>query len=105
MCTRKTSLYITIDRRWKNGDRIYLKLPMKTSLEYLPDGSAWVSIIHGPLVLAARTDSTKLDGLRADGSRMGHMANGPFYSLDSAPIVVSEDKNLLKKSSRFRISR
>jgi hypothetical protein len=33
---------------------------MKTSIEYLPDGSQWASVVHGPIVLAAVTDSTIL---------------------------------------------
>lgn len=90
-------LYININRLWNNGDKIYLKLTMKTYLEYMPDSSAWVSIIHGPLVLAAKTDTTNLDGLRAAGSRMGHVASGPFYSLDKAPIIVTENKNFTEK--------
>lgn len=90
---REEGFYTGIKRRWKSGDRISLKLTMETTLEYMPDQSPWVSIIHGPLVLAAKTDTTDLDGLWADGSRSGHIANGPFYSLDKAPVILSEQKN------------
>jgi hypothetical protein len=63
---------------------------METTAEQLPDGSPWVSFVHGPVVLAAATKSADLPGLRADGSRMGHVANGPLYPLDEAPFLVSD---------------
>jgi len=83
--------YIAVNRKWKSGDVITLTLPMETKTEYLPDHSPWVSFVHGPLVLAAATDTTDLVDLRADGSRMGHVAHGPAYPLDQAPVLVSTD--------------
>jgi len=84
------SSYVTIDRKWKSGDRISINLPMHTSIEYLPDSSNWISFLHGPIVLAAVTDSTDLTGLWADDSRMGHVASGRLYPIDEAPMVVAE---------------
>jgi DUF1680 family protein len=81
--------YLTINRKWKSGDVITTTLPMETKVEYLPDRSPWVSFVHGPIVLAAITDTTDMPDLRADGSRMGHIANGPTYPLDQAPVLVS----------------
>eukprot|EP01031_Cornospumella_fuschlensis_P044629 gene44629-54576_t len=60
---------------------------METTAETLPDGSPWVSFVHGPIVLAAKTDTTDLKGLFADDSRMGHEASGKLYPLDEAPIL------------------
>ncbi|PRY53153.1 hypothetical protein B0I27_104162 [Arcticibacter pallidicorallinus] len=81
--------YVSVKRRWKTGDVVNVHLPMETRAEQLPDGSPWVSFVHGPVVLAAATQTADLPGLRADGSRMGHVANGPLYPLDEAPFVVS----------------
>ncbi|MCC9167687.1 glycoside hydrolase family 127 protein [Pontibacter sp. XAAS-A31] len=89
-----TSAYVTVERKWKTGDVVSVSLPMETKAEYLPDGSDWVSFVHGPIVLAAVTDKTDLDGLVADNSRMGHIANGPLYSIEEAPVLVSSNKNL-----------
>jgi hypothetical protein len=80
--------YVTIERSWKSGDEVTVALPMQTTAEYLPDHSPWVSFVHGPIVLAAATDTTDQTGLRADGSRMGHVANGPLYAIDEAPVLV-----------------
>ncbi|WP_161888137.1 glycoside hydrolase family 127 protein [Pontibacter russatus] len=87
--------YITIDRKWKPGDVVSVSLPMETKAEYLPDGSSWVSFVRGPIVLAAVTDTTNLQGLQADGSRMGHIASGPLYPIEEAPVLVSADSNLV----------
>jgi DUF1680 family protein len=85
--------YVSLDRVWKDGDVITIKLPMRTVIEQLPDSSSWASFVHGPIVLAAATDSTDLKGLRSDGSRMGHVAEGKFYPLEEAPVIVTNDKN------------
>ena len=92
-----SSSYVTIDRNWKTGDAIAVELPMHTHIKYLPDGSSWASIEHGPIILAAITDTTDLTGLWADGSRMGHVANGPFYPIEKAPIIVFKDKDFVSE--------
>lgn len=85
-----SSSYVSIDRVWKTGDVVTITMPMHTSVEYLPDHSSWASILHGPIVLAAATDSTDLKGLRADDSRMGHVAEGKFYPVEEAPMFVKQ---------------
>ncbi|RDV13010.1 glycosyl hydrolase [Pontibacter diazotrophicus] len=86
--------YVTVERKWKSGDIVSITLPMETKAEYLPDNSPWVSFVHGPIVLAAATDSADLEGLIADDSRMGHIASGPDYSIEGAPVLVPEGNNL-----------
>jgi uncharacterized protein len=85
--------FIAINRQWETGDVISLHLPMQVKTEYLPDGSPWASFIYGPIVLAAKTDTSNLAGLRADDSRMGHVANGKLYPISTAPLIVSSEKN------------
>ncbi|NCD68147.1 glycoside hydrolase family 127 protein [Mucilaginibacter agri] len=86
--------YVSINRKWNNGDRVSIQLPMRNKLEYLPDHSEWVSIVHGPIVLAAATDTTKLVGLMADGSRFGHVATGPLEPIDKAPLLVDNGNDI-----------
>jgi uncharacterized protein len=88
------SSYIAIDRTWKSNDVIAVYPPQHTTVERLPDSSQWVSFVHGPIVLAAATDGSGLDGLFADGSRMGHVAAGPLVSQDDAPLVVGEESKI-----------
>jgi hypothetical protein len=59
----------------------------------LPDGSPWASFVYGPIVLAAKTNDSNLVGLKADGSRMGHVASGPLYAIDKAPMIIAEQSN------------
>ncbi len=92
-----TASYVSVERKWKSGDVISVALPMETKAEYLPDNSPWVSFVHGPIVLAAATDTAGLDGLFADGSRMGHIANGPSYPIQEAPLIVSADSGFVSE--------
>lgn len=87
--------YLTLERKWRSGDEVVLQLPMHTTVEYLPDGSNWASFRHGPVVLAAATEATDLQGLKADDSRMGHVADGRFYPIDTAPLLVQQQEDLL----------
>lgn len=80
--------YIAINRRWRNGDRISIALPMETKLVGLPDKTDWACLMRGPVVLAAVTDTTGLVGLEGDGGRFDHIASGPLYPLSKAPLLV-----------------
>lgn len=89
--------YISLQRKWKNGDKIELKLPMHLSLEDIPDQSGYVSLKYGPIVLAAITGDDNQDGLFADDSRGGHVASGPFLEMTEAPMFVSDSgQDILK---------
>ncbi len=92
--TKDANSYVSIDRKWKTGDLIFITLPMHNKTEQLPDKSDWVSFVHGPIVLAAITDTTDLKGLIADDSRMGHIAGGPIYPIEDAPLLVSNNADL-----------
>ncbi|MXN89876.1 glycosyl hydrolase [Flavobacterium sp. Sd200] len=99
--------YIILNRKWKNSDVVTLILPMETKAEQLPDKSQFVSFIHGPIVLAAATETTDMFGLMADDSRMGHIAHGPLYPMNDAPLIVSNNKDLaplVKETDNFTFS-
>ena len=86
------SSYIAIDRQWKKGDIVKVSLPMHNTIEQLPHLPAYVAILHGPILLGAKTGTENLKGLVADDSRWGHIANGERLPLDKAPILVEDDK-------------
>ena len=84
--------YVSVRRQWRDGDKVDLSLPMKTRLEQMPDKSNYYAVLHGPVVLAAKTNpfpDEKLNFL-ADDSRMGHIASGPVSPLQAAPVLVSD---------------
>jgi DUF1680 family protein len=83
------SSYASLRRRWHDGDRVAVELPMRTTVERLPDGSDWVALLHGPIVLASPDGTNDLIGLRADDTRMGHVAHGPTVPLDQVPVLIT----------------
>jgi DUF1680 family protein len=44
--------YLSIHRTWKTGDRVEMSLPMRLSVEAMPDDAATQAFLYGPLVLA-----------------------------------------------------
>ncbi len=89
--------YVPVRREWHDGDRIELALPMRTTLAQLPDGSPWYAILHGPIVLAAPAGTWDMAGLRADDSRMAHVAAGPVLPLDQAPVLLADAATITSK--------
>ncbi len=85
------SHYISIDRVWKPGDELKVFLPMTNSIEQLPNVANYVAILHGPILLGAKTGTEDLDGLVANDSRWGHIANGKRLPVDKAPIIIEDD--------------
>lgn len=65
------STYLPIRRKWKKGDMITFHLPMKVSLEQIPDKKDYYAFLYGPIVLATSTGTENLDGIYADDSRGG----------------------------------
>lgn len=97
------SSYIDIDRLWRDGDVVEIDMPMKFTIEelnYLPD---YVSIMRGPIVMAARYDNGRpLPGLIADDSRWGHIAYGELVSVFDTPLLIGNRSTLLKKFNRCK---
>ncbi len=50
--TEQPGSFVTIDREWKNGDKLEVKLPFSLRLETMPDDENRVALMYGPLVLA-----------------------------------------------------
>lgn len=103
--------YVSINRKWKNKDRIVVDMPMHLHVEQLPDKSNYYAFFYGPIVLAAKTGTENMDGLFADDSRGGHIAHGQQIPLKDIPIVVSNPNELTSrlqpiegKSLTFKIS-
>jgi DUF1680 family protein len=89
--------YVKLNRAWKKGDEIEVRLPMHLTTENLPDSSKYVAFLHGPIVLAAKTDTTDLDNLHADADQFGgYRARGKMYPLDAAPVLASNEQDLAK---------
>jgi len=90
------SSYAEIRREWRDGDRVEIELPMHTTVERLPDGSDWVAILRGPIVLALPAGTNNLDGLYANDGRMGHVADGPLVPMDRVPVLLANANEVLQ---------
>jgi uncharacterized protein len=89
--TSQSSIYVAVDRSWRTGDDVKVLLPMHNSVEQLPNVPNYLAIMHGPILLGAKTGTEDLKGLVANDSRWGHIAGGERLSLDKAPIIIEDD--------------
>jgi DUF1680 family protein len=88
--TNHPSSYVAVNRMWKKGDVVQVDLPMHNTIEHLPNVPAYIAIMHGPILLAAKSGTQDLKGLIADDSRWGHIPSGKKLPLNKAPIFVED---------------
>jgi hypothetical protein len=70
--------YVKIERTWKTGDKLEVKIPFSLRLESMPDDSNRVAIMYGPLVLAG--DLGPLDD---------SASKDPMY----VPVLMTENRD------------
>ncbi len=87
--------YVVLNRKWSDGDKITVDLPMHLTAETTPDGKSQYSFLYGPVVLAAKTGTDRQDGMYADDSRGGHIAAGPQIPLYQMPAIIGDKDNVL----------
>ncbi|HZK93543.1 MAG TPA: DUF6805 domain-containing protein [Prolixibacteraceae bacterium] len=85
------SSYVCIDRKWEKGDVVQILLPMHNSIEHLPNVPEYIAIMHGPILLGAKTGTEDLKGLIADDGRWGQYAGGEYLPVDKAPILIDDN--------------
>ena len=85
------SSYVAISRQWKKGDVVDINFPMHNSIKYLPNNPQYIAMMHGPIMLAAKTGTEDLAHLIADDSRFGQYASGKKLPINEAPILVNND--------------
>jgi DUF1680 family protein len=79
--------YLTIRRQWKTGDRIEMSLPMRLSVEAMPDDPTMQAFLYGPLVLAGDLGSEGLNdsltyGVKGPGLKGDRFAGELALPLD-----------------------
>jgi hypothetical protein len=91
------SSYVSAGKSWKSGDVVEVLYPMYTHVEDLPGVTDYVALLHGPIVLSAKTGTANLNGLVADDGRWSHIASGALESLDQAPMLASKKEDIPSK--------
>ena len=89
--TAHPSTYVAVNRTWKKGDVIQVMLPMHNSIEHMPNVPNYIAVMHGPVLLGAKTGTEDLRGLVADDSRWGHIASGKRLPINEAPIIIEDN--------------
>ena len=87
--------YVKVNRSWKDGDKLHISMPMHLRAIDMPDNSHNYSFLYGPIVLASRMGTQRQDGMFADDSRGGHIAQGPRLPLQNMPVVVGNTEDIL----------
>ena len=54
----------------------------------MPNVPNYIAIMHGPILLGAKTGTEDLKGLVADDGRWGQIAGGELLPVDKAPIII-----------------
>lgn len=88
--------YVTVTRRWRPGDTVDVELPMEVRFEAFPDGSDYLAVNYGPVVLASPAGTEAMTGLFADDSRGGHIAHGPKIPLHKLPWITGPDATVTR---------
>ncbi|MBQ8487399.1 MAG: glycoside hydrolase family 127 protein [Prevotella sp.] len=91
--------YVVVTRKWSDGDLLHVETPMHLTAMTTPDGRPQYSFLYGPIVLAAKTGTDRQDGLFADDSRGGHIANGPKIPATQMPALIGQADEVLKHLS------
>jgi DUF1680 family protein len=86
--TAAPSSYVELKRKWKQGDKIEVSLPMSLHTSPLPDDPTIQAPMYGPLVLAARLGKEGLKEEDIYGPNAPHMRHETPIGM---PQVVSED--------------
>ncbi len=83
--------YVTIDREWRDGDRVQIQLPMKLYTEPLPGTTNIVALLYGPIVLAGELGTNGMPNPYAKDQRDFVKVPDP-----KVPVFVATQDSLLK---------
>jgi DUF1680 family protein len=90
----KAGSYVSVDREWKNGDIVEIRLPMSLRVEAMPDDPATVAFLYGPVVLGGDLGKEGLD----DSNRYGPSAPqlGRIKPVQ-VPVLVCDLKDITQR--------
>ena len=86
--------YVTIERTWKQGDRVDVRMPMTLRVEAMPDDPHVVAILDGPVVLAGDLGREGLEAVKRYGP------SAPQVGRVTTPVIpafVGDSKDIVSK--------
>ena len=78
-----TASYVTIDRDWKTGDRVDVRMPMSLHTEAMPDNPAMIAVMYGPMMLVGDLGREGLEGVKRYGP------SAPQVGRVKTPVIPS----------------
>jgi len=90
--TGQPGSYVTLDRTWRSGDRVEIKLPMSLHSEPLPGTTNIIALLYGPLVLAGDLGTNNIPN-PYNGSQTAFVR----VADPAVPVLVAEPGSVLEK--------
>jgi len=59
--------YVMVERRWNDGDKVEVHVPMTLHTECMPDDSSMVAVLYGPIVLCGDLGDAGIDSVMRYG--------------------------------------
>jgi DUF1680 family protein len=84
--------YVSVERKWQNGDRVEVRLPMKLHSEPLTGATNTVALLYGPIVLAGDLGTNGMPNPYARNQTDLVRVPDP-----KVPVFVGDPKTFLKK--------
>jgi uncharacterized protein len=86
--------YVTVERLWKNGDTVQVRLPMNLRMEAMPDDPKMVALLYGPIVLAGDLGKEGMQEVKRYGPEAPQV--GRLKPIE-VPAFVCDVKEVLAK--------
>jgi DUF1680 family protein len=91
--------YLPVEREWRTGDVVDVRVPMTLRTEPLPGAPDLVAIVYGPIVLAGRLGSEGIapgaDIIRNERT-IGDVLNTPV----DVPVLVGDPRRVVERIER-----
>jgi len=84
--------YVTIDRRWTDGDLVTIGLPMSLRTEGLPGSPGIVAIFDGPILLAGELGT---EGMPAGGTLAEDQRKFVKWPVPATPALAGDAATIL----------
>lgn len=86
--------YVSLQREWKDGDTLEVRLPMTLRLETLPNEPSMVALLYEPVVLAGDLGKEGLDSARRYGPSAPQLGR---LKTPEIPAFVGDARGILGK--------
>jgi uncharacterized protein len=86
--------YAVVEREWRSGDTIEVRLPMNLHMESLPDDPDTVALLYGPVVLAGDLGKEAMESAKRYGPSAPQLDRLPPVAV---PSLVCDRNTLLSR--------